>query len=257
TVFGEFAAYAGVVKQPDGEAELRQAARAAVCCPTGSIGSRDKAHQSLIKEVVQDFPLETAPGIYYCGFAAEESFGASSWLIVHPQGNWLIDAPRHSKHLTAAIEALGGLRWIFLTHRDDVGEADKFAAHFGAERIIHTHERSAQPDAEHFLKGTAPLPWGDDFLIIPTPGHTRGHCVLLYKNALFSGDHLWWSRGLKRLAAGRSVCWYSWNAQTASMAQLLDYSFDWLLPGHGAWKQLPVEQMRKELQKLINWMEQT
>lgn len=256
TVFGEFAAYAGVVKQPANEVELRQAAQAAVSCPSGSIGSRARSDQALIKDAVQDFPLEMLPGIYYCGFAAEESFGASSWLIQHPDGNWLIDAPRYVKHLVDAIEALGGIRWIFLTHRDDVGEASRFAEHFGAERIIHSYEKSAQPDAENFLKGTAPIPWGEDFLIIPTPGHTRGHCVLLYKDCLFTGDHLWWSRSRQRLAAGHSVCWYSWSEQTRSVARLQDYQFSWILPGHGAWIQLPQAEMQEQMKQVVAWMEQ-
>lgn len=255
-IFGEFAAYAGVVKQPTTETELRQATRAAICCPVGSIGTRSKSHQALVKDVIQDFPLETAPNVYYCGFSAEESFGASSWLIRHPDGNWLIDSPRYVKHLVDAIEALGGIRWIFLTHRDDVGEASRFAEHFGAERIIHSYEKSAQPDAEHFLTGTAPTPWGEDFLLIPTPGHTRGHCVLLYKDCLFTGDHLWWNRAGRRLSAGHAVCWYSWSEQTRSMDKLRKYSFEWVLPGHGNWIHLPQAEMEKAMSSVVAWMEQ-
>lgn len=255
TIFGEFSAYAGVVRQPETETELRQAARAAVCCPTGSIGTHSKAHQPLLKAAEQDFPLETAPDVYYCGFAAEESFGGSSWLICHPDGNWLVDSPRYVNHLVDAIEKLGGIRWIFLTHRDDVGEAHRFAERFGAERIIHAYEKSSQPDAEHFITGKNPVPWGDDFTILPTPGHTRGHMVLLYKNILFSGDHLWWSRGRNTLSAGHSICWYSWYEQTVSTASLLKYDFEWVLPGHGAWIQFPREQMKQEMQKLHKWME--
>src|SRR2546428_4063929 len=61
---------------------------------------------------------------------------------------------------------------------------------FAAQRIIHRAELAAQPDAEIVLEGTEPVPFGPDFLAIPTPGHTRGHCVLLYKQQfLFTGDH--------------------------------------------------------------------
>lgn len=255
-IFGEFAAYTGVVRQPANETELRQATRAAISCPVGSIGTRSKSHQAQIQDVMRDFPLEIAPDVYYCGFTAEESFGGSSWLIRHPDGNWLVDAPRFVKPLVDAIETMGGLRWIFLTHRDDVGDAARFAEHFGAERIIHTYEKSAQPDAEHFLTGKEPIPWGEDFLIVPTPGHTRGHCVLLHRNCLFSGDHLWWNRAGKRLAAGHSVCWYSWNEQTRSMAKLQQYRFDWILPGHGMWVQLPEAEMQQAMRQVVSWMEQ-
>jgi glyoxylase-like metal-dependent hydrolase (beta-lactamase superfamily II) len=31
----------------------------------------------------------------------------------------------------------------------------------------------------------------------------------------------------------RSVCWYSWREQVASLRRLLDHRFEWVLPGHG------------------------
>ncbi len=42
----------------------------------------------------------------------------------------------------------GGVRTIFLTHRDDVADAHLYAKHFGAERIIHRQDAGAQKDAE-------------------------------------------------------------------------------------------------------------
>jgi glyoxylase-like metal-dependent hydrolase (beta-lactamase superfamily II) len=93
------------------------------------------------------------------------------------------------------------------------------------------------------------------FQIIPTPGHTEGHCVLLYKNQfLFSGDHLWWRRKRKQLGASSSVAWYSWRKQTESMARLLNYDFEWVLPGHGERKKLPKDEMKKELSELVGRM---
>ena len=64
-----------------------------------------------------------------------------------------VDAPRFTKHLANNMEAMGGLDYIFLTHRDDVSDAHKYAAHFGADRVIHEFERAAQPDAEIILDG--------------------------------------------------------------------------------------------------------
>ena len=44
------------------------------------------------------------------------------------------------------------------------------------------------------------------FLAIPTPGHTRGHCVLLFGGRfLFTGDHLAWDRDERRLEAYRGL----------------------------------------------------
>ena len=67
----------------------------------------------------------------------------------------MVDAPRFTKHLANNIEAMGGLDRIFLTHRDDVCDAHKYAAYFGAERVIHELERAAQPDAEIILGACA------------------------------------------------------------------------------------------------------
>jgi len=33
--------------------------------------------------------------------------------------------------------------------------------------------------------------------------------------------------------AVRQVCWYDWNTQMASLKKLVDYDFQWVLPGHG------------------------
>jgi glyoxylase-like metal-dependent hydrolase (beta-lactamase superfamily II) len=90
---------------------------------------------------------------------------------------------------------------------------------------------------------------------IPVPGHTRGHVVLLYRNKfLFSGDHLAWSPNRNSLIAFRSACWYSWTEQTKSMQKLLDYDFEWVLPGHGRIRHESVAEMRSHLERCIRWM---
>jgi glyoxylase-like metal-dependent hydrolase (beta-lactamase superfamily II) len=102
---------------------------------------------------------------------------------------------------------MGGIAYIFLTHRDDVAEAEKFAQKFSARRIIHRLELSSQPGAEIVIDGEEPREIGPQFLVIPIPGHTRGHCCLLYDHKfLFTGDHLCWSRTKGRLNADRDVC---------------------------------------------------
>src|SRR5262249_23872608 len=110
---------------------------------------------------------------------------------------------------------------------------------------------------EIVLEGVEPVPLGPDFLAIPTPGNTRGHCVLLYKRRfLFSGDHLWWERYTQQLGASREYCWYSWRHQTASMAALAHFDFTWVLPGHGQRVSLPRERMSHELCTLVQHMHQ-
>src|SRR5437588_484948 len=77
--------------------------------------------------------------------------------------------------------------------------------------------------------GRDPIEIEPDLLMIPTPGHTRGHAVFLYRNRfLFTGDHLAWNEETNHLYAFRSVCWYSWPEQTQSMLRLLDFTFEWV-----------------------------
>ena len=49
---------------------------------------------------------------------------------------------------------------------------------------------------------------------------------------------------------GRSVSWYSWTEQKKSLRKLLDYRFEWVLPGHGRSLRLPADRMREEMADL-------
>ena len=50
------------------------------------------------------------------------------------------------------------------------------------------------------------------------------------------------------------ACWYSWDEQIRSMERLLDYSFEWVLPGHGRPIHLSRDEMRKSLETCVEWM---
>jgi len=207
-IFAEAEDYAYVKAQPSDDEQERTALRALIACPTGSIGTESPNNAA---DVISDFPLPVEDGIYYCGFNSRESYGGNSYFIEHPAGNWLVDSPRYHRHLAASFKAMGGIDFIFHSHRDDAADADKYATEFGAQRIIHHDELSAQPEAEIIVHQIKPVKFLPKFLIIPTPGHTKGHGVLLYKNRfLFAGDHLWWEPSTAQLTASRPVCWYSW-----------------------------------------------
>jgi glyoxylase-like metal-dependent hydrolase (beta-lactamase superfamily II)/ferredoxin len=247
--FADQGAYSFVYRQPRNREEARAALQAVVACPTASIGTSDKKGAA---EAVSDFPLALTTGVSYCGFNSRKSFGGNSYFVEHAEGNWLIDSPRYVEHLARRFAERGGIRYIFLTHRDDVADAAKWAARFGASRIIHRLELAAQPGAERVIEGFEPVELAPGFLAIPTPGHTRGHCALLYgEEVLFSGDHLSWSRERESLHASRQVCWHSWAQQTESVAKLEAYSFEWVLPGHGQRVRLAREQMRRQMRQLV------
>jgi len=201
------------------------------------------------------YPRAILPDVYLLGYNSPLSYGGNSWFIVHEKGNWMIDSPRFVPQLVEKINELGGLKYIFLTHRDDIADAALYAKQFSAERIIHKYDNDAQPDAEIVIEGKEPKQFSKDLLIIPVPGHTRGHMVLLWKNqVLFTGDHLALDRKSGKPYAFRDYCWYSWEKQTESMQRLLDYSFEWILSGHGQWGHLSKQQMHDELAKLVKEM---
>src|SRR4051794_9788224 len=245
-VFDEAAETSFVKAQPGSSTDRRQALRAMLACPTGSIGCLGNDD---VKAVMKDFPLVIEEPVFYCGYNSAKSYGGNSYFIRHPDGNWLIDSPKFVTPLVRQLEALGGIAHIFLTHRDDVADAERFAEHFQSRRIIHWDELSSQPGAEVVLDGEEPEELAPGFLAVPTPGHTKGHCVLLVQNRfLFTGDHLDWDREAQQLSASHDYCWYSWPKQAESMARLASWPFEWVLPGHGQRVHLPASAMRQQIQ---------
>src|SRR3990172_9139813 len=143
-------------------------------------------------------------------------------------------------------------------NQPDITDHAKFHKYFGCQRIMHERDVcAATAGMEWKLAGDAPQSLGPDLMAIPTPGHTRGHTVLLYRDQyLFSGDHLWWSPVRKQLSASRAYCWYSWPKQVESMERLLEYRFEWVLPGHGHRHYFPSVQMHDSLTACVQWMKQ-
>ncbi|MEP6903463.1 MAG: MBL fold metallo-hydrolase [Actinomycetota bacterium] len=252
--FRDHGGQSSVLHQPQDAEEKRRARMAIVACPTGSIGSAEKADA---RNAVDAFPFQLTENIYYCGFNSEKSFGAWSYLIVRAGGNILVDSPRFSAPLVKKIEALGGVSQMFLSHRDDIADHQRFAEKFGAKRIMHADDGAKGLGLENIIEGETAVRIDDELIIIPVAGHTRGSQVLLYKNRfLFTGDHLAWSPKRETLIAFRRACWYSWIEQIRSMERLADYDFEWVLPGHGRIASLPRTEMRRHLVGCVEWMKQ-
>jgi len=239
-----------VHSQPVCDDEAHRARMALVACPVAAIGTKGK---HAIGAARAAFPELLDGGVYYCGWAAESSFGARSYLVVRERGNILVDSPRYATPLVEQIAALGGVRWMFLTHRDDVADHGKFRKRFGCERILHRVDvTSGTRDVEVQLTDTEPVALDEEALLIPVPGHTRGSVCMLYRERfLFSGDHVWWDPDRNRVHASRDVCWYDWRRQTESMERLADHRFEWLLPGHGTRVRLAADAMAAELARCI------
>lgn len=226
---------------------------ALVSCPAGSVGTRSRADVSLAFKAL---PELIDADVYWCGFASKDSYGAQSYLVAHPDGNVLVDSPRFADPLIKKLEDLGGIRFMFLTHRDDIADHEKFRKHFDCERIIHKADANGSLGTiEKKLEGDGPWTIASALKIIGTPGHTRGHAVLLYRDRfLFTGDHLFWRKETNGLDTSRRYNQYSWEAQIKSVEKLLDEPFTWVLPGHGFRYHAPREAMREEILKAMERM---
>ena len=255
-VFNRQASQSAVYHQPATETEQLLAMQALLACPTASIGTVEKPTR--IKQAQQTFPLLVEDNVYNCGYHSEASYGAASYFIQRPEGNILVDSPRYAPPLVKQIESMGGIKYMYLTHQDDVADHQKFREHFNCDRILHQDDiKPATKDVEIKLSGYEPVELEPDLLIIPVPGHSKGHTVLLYQNKfLFTGDHLAWSPYLEQLYAFRRFCWYSWSEQIKSMAKLANYSFEWVLPGHGRRYHGSLAETEQQMQQCVEWMKQ-
>jgi glyoxylase-like metal-dependent hydrolase (beta-lactamase superfamily II)/ferredoxin len=248
--FREIGDYSAVVEQPVGDGQIQQAYQALLACPVGSIGTVHMQKDRLAA-AKSSFPVHLDGGVYYTGFNSEKSFGANSFFIEHPDGNWLIDSPRYLKQLEQAFERRGGVKYIFLTHEDDVADAARYARRFKATRLIHRADAEAARDAEWLIEGGAATRVAPQFTIVPVPGHTPGSMALLYdEKFLFTGDHLWWDPESRTLECPERLVWSGRHLHD-SIAKLLHFPFEWVLAGHGDRIRLPVADMHEHIRALL------
>src|SRR5262249_54198845 len=90
-------------RQPQTADERMMAWRARLLCPTASV--RTESHR--------------------LGYNAKSAYGADSFAIRRAAGNVMVDGPRFTRAVVAQFENWGGLSDILLTHRDDVGDAER------------------------------------------------------------------------------------------------------------------------------------
>lgn len=243
-----------VVKQPENLDEWSEAKRAILSCPTNSIGVHEAP--DFFKTIDAKLPLHIDENVHYLGFTARESFGATSYFIERTSGNIMIDSPRFHPTLVKELEKRGGVKWMILSHQDDVADHQKFHEHFGCERFIHVDDVNSDTEGcERILEGAGPFQLDSELRIITTPGHTKGHVCVNYRDKfLFTGDHLFVDLETERLTASKGVCWYDWDEQVRSVEKLLAEDFEWVMPGHGGWMKVGTIEGSKKLKSLIKKM---
>lgn len=249
-IFLEKNEYSVVQLQPKSLADWSKAREAIVSCPTSSIGARNAG--TAFKKAVIELPRIITDGIYYCGYTSKDSFGASSYFIRHPEGNILVDSPRFNLQLANKLRDMGGVDLMFLTHRDDVADHKKYSQYFKCKRVIHRLEvNHSTKDCEIIIDGEKEIDLLPFLKAIPTPGHTRGHMVLLYQeHYLFSGDHLFFDPKNKKIFMSKEFNWYSWPMQIASLKKLSKYYSTWIFPGHSIWGHMDAQDFRSQIAEI-------
>jgi glyoxylase-like metal-dependent hydrolase (beta-lactamase superfamily II) len=223
-----------VARQPASPDEEAAMWRAAVACPTRSIG-----HRVVRRPPAPAFPFELTPGVLAMGNNDRSSFGAHSYLVPRPDGNVLVDSPRYLRSLAERVDDLGGVAHVVLSHRDDVADADRWAERYGARVWIHAEDATAAPYASDVVSGVAPVDVAPGVVLVPAPGHTRGSVVFHVDDRwLFTGDTLHWNRHRMHLDVFPRQTWFSWVALADSMDVLARLPVEWVFPGHGMWRHL-------------------
>jgi glyoxylase-like metal-dependent hydrolase (beta-lactamase superfamily II) len=166
----------------------------------------------------------TSPG----SISFAPTLGMRAFLLRRDEGNLLIYSAPTAAGDGDAIERLGGVsrQYIGHWHEASVGDVEAVAAVTGAPAYV--HERDAEKAAlEPFPEGSA----GDDFELIPIPGHTPGSTAFLWDSGehrvLFTGDSIYLRDGEwvgAMLESSDRV------AYVESLERLRELEFDVLVP---------------------------
>jgi glyoxylase-like metal-dependent hydrolase (beta-lactamase superfamily II) len=165
-------------------------------------------------------PLPFAPSLEIRAFVLERGQGN---LLVYNTGLLAQDA--------GAIEALGSVDGQYLNHWHE--------AMFGEEGAVHApllcHERDREKVAERRqVDGTfaARASIGDDFELIPIPGHTPGATAFLWHSGehrcLFTGDSIYLDEG--EWVVALDVSGSDREAYIESLELVRELDFDVLVP---------------------------
>lgn len=161
-----------------------------------------------------------------------------AYLLEREPGNLLIYRSAALERDATEIHDLGGVSRQYLNHHHEASPAcDRVAGEFGAP--LHVHENDASPASEvcnvgaTFSERHRP---GDDFEVIPVPGHTAGATAFLWNSGrhriLFTGDTVFFGRGGWRAAVLDGVS--DRESYIESLALLRTLDFDLIVPGIAA-----------------------
>ena len=186
----------------------------------------------------------------------DTSLAVRAYLLQRAGGNLVIYGAGTPSEDVAEMRDRGGVWRQYLNHRH---EAMFGCSRIGAPLVVHAAEREAVRAscsvAETFSERHAV---GDDFEVIPIPGHTPGATAYLWDSGehryLFTGDSVYLRDGewVAALLAGSS----DRDAYLESLALLRDVDFDVLVPwaatrGEPAYSVVSNAEARRRLDAII------
>lgn len=165
-------------------------------------------------------------GIY--AFAPNrETLGGTAYAIAMPAGLVLVDCPPWTPETQAALDCLGGVRWLFLTHRGAIAGVERWQAAYHCEVILQEQEAYLLPEVPRtsFVREIA---FAENCCGIWTCGHSPGSACLYARSGdggqvgiLFTGRHLL-PDPQGRLLPLRTAKTFHWPRQLRSTAALRD-----------------------------------
>jgi glyoxylase-like metal-dependent hydrolase (beta-lactamase superfamily II) len=168
------------------------------------------------------------------GLSFAPSMHVRAFLLRRTPGNLLVFSAGTVADDARAIEELGGISRQYLNHWHEAayGGGDRVASTFGTPLFCHEGDRESVTEttkvAETF---SARHMQGDDFEVIPIPGHTSGATAYLWDSGqhrcLFTGDTLY-LRGGEWVAAVLESSDRAAYIESLELIKQLD--FDMLVP---------------------------
>jgi glyoxylase-like metal-dependent hydrolase (beta-lactamase superfamily II) len=177
------------------------------------------------------------PGLYAsapAGLSFAPTMHIHAFLLRRRQGNLLVFSAGIVADDARAIEELGGISRHYLNHWHEAafGGGERVANTFGAPLFCHENERESVTETTK-VAGTfsSRHMQGDDFEVIPIPGHTSGATAYLWDSGqhrcLFTGDTLYLREGEWVAAVLESS---DRAAYVESLELIKDLDFDVLVP---------------------------
>ncbi len=166
----------------------------------------------------------------------KDILGGTSYLLLHPKGNILIDCPFWADFYRDFCLSRG-VRYLFLTSRNGISK------HIGNWKKALNCELVIQEQEAYLLPNLAPITFVEEYVFYEdcfafwTPGYSPGSSCLYYeKNGglLFSGRHLL-PVGEGKIAPLRLPKTFHWPIQLRSVrklaARLQNLPLSYILPG--------------------------